>query len=117
MYYEIINTMLKVKITPGGSDFRLMDRKAVDAFKLYRERTRFIRGLVNTLCFKVTTIEFITLPHFVGKSKFNTRKMLHFVLDGITAFFYILLRCAFYIGLICGTCSLLISGQKIASAS
>ncbi len=111
MYYKIINTMSKVKITPGGSDFRLMDRKAVDAFKRYRERTRFIRGLVNTLGFKVAAIEFVAPPRFAGKSKFSTNKMLHFALDGITAFSNLPLRWAFYIGLICGICSLLILGH------
>ena len=36
VYYKLINIMSKVEITPGGSDFRLMDQKAVEAFRLYR---------------------------------------------------------------------------------
>ena len=82
-YYKLINAMSKVEITPGGSDFRLMDRIAVDAFKQYRERARFIRGLVNTLGFKVAEVEFVAPPRFAGQSKFNLSKMLHFALDGI----------------------------------
>lgn len=50
-YYKLINKMSKVHITPGGSVFRLMDRVAVDALKLYSERARFIRGIVNNLGF------------------------------------------------------------------
>ena len=38
LYYKLINTMSEVRITPGGSDFRLMDRKAVDALNSYHER-------------------------------------------------------------------------------
>lgn len=111
VYYKLINAMSKVEITPGGSDFRLMDRKAVDAFKLYRERARFIRGLVNTLGFRVTVLEFVAPPRFAGHSKFNLHKMLHFALDGITAFSNLPLRWAFYIGLIFGLFSLALLGH------
>ena len=110
-YYKIINTLSKVEITPGGSDFRLMDRIAVDAFKLYRERARFIRGLVNTLGFHVAVVEFVAPPRFAGRSKFNLRKMLHFALDGITAFSNLPLRWAFYIGIVFGMCSILLLGH------
>lgn len=107
-YYRLINTISNVEITPGGSDFRLMDSKAVEAFRLYRERGRFIRGLVNTLGFKVASINFVAPPRFAGHSKYNLRKMLHFALDGITAFSNLPLRWAFYIGLLCGFCTLLL---------
>lgn len=107
-YYKIINSMSKVEITPGGSDFRLMDKVAVEAFRRYRERARFIRGLVNTLGFKVTTFEFTAPPRFAGHSKYNLRKMLHFALDGITSFSNLPLRWAFYIGIVFGLMSFLV---------
>ena len=112
-YYKLINAMSKVEITPGGSDFRLMDRIAVDAFKQYRERARFIRGLVNTLGFKVAEVEFVAPPRFAGQSKFNLRKMLHFALDGITAFSNLPLRWAFYTGLIMGLISMALLGHVL----
>ncbi len=112
-YYKIINVLSNVEITPGGSDFRLMDRIAVDAFKLYRERARFIRGLVNTLGFNVATLEFVAPPRFAGKSKFNMHKMLHFALDGITAFSNIPLRWAFYVGVGMGFMSLALLAHVI----
>lgn len=110
-YYKLINIMSKVEITPGGSDFRLMDKKAVEAFRLYRERARFIRGMVSTLGFNVSVIEFVAPPRFAGHSKFNLHKMLHFALDGITAFSNLPLRWAFYLGLFFGLCSLLLLGH------
>ena len=112
-YYKLINKMSKVHITPGGSDFRLMDRVAVDALKLYSERARFIRGIVNNLGFKLTTIEFIAPPRFAGQSKFNLHKMLHFALDGITAFSNVPLRWAFYAGLFLGFGSMLVVGHVL----
>ena len=111
LYYKLINTLSNVEITPGGSDFRLMDRIAVDAFKQYRERARFIRGLVNTLGFKVAVLEFVAPPRFAGHSKFNLKKMLHFALDGITAFSNLTLRWSLYVGLLCGLCSILLLGH------
>ena len=113
VYYKLINALSKVEITPGGSDFRLMDRKAVDAFKLYRERARFIRGLVRTLGFKVAEFEFVAPPRFAGVSKFNFRKMMHFALDGITSFSNVPLRWAFYLGLLCGLASLGVMGHVL----
>jgi len=108
VYYKLINALSEVKITPGGSDFRLMDKKAVEAFRLYRERARFIRGLVNTLGFKYIAIEFIAPARFAGTSKFSLRKMLHFALDGITAFSRIPLRWAFYMGCVFGLGSIVL---------
>lgn len=108
LYYKLINTMSEVRITPGGSDFRLMDRKAVDALNSYHERARFIRGMVNNLGFRTTTLPFVAPPRFAGHSKFNLRKMLRFALDGITGFSRVPLRLAFYAGLIFGIGSLLL---------
>lgn len=86
LYYKLINTMSEVRITPGGSDFRLMDRKAVDALNSYHERARFIRGMVNNLGFRTTTLPFVAPPRFAGHSKFNLRKMLRFPWTGLRLF-------------------------------
>jgi len=108
VYYKMINAVSKVHITPGGSDFRLMDRRAVEAFRLYRERARFVRGMINNLGFKYVTVEFVAPPRFAGTSKYNFRKMLHFALDGITAFSNVPLRWALYAGLFFGFGSILL---------
>ena len=113
LYYKLINSMSEVRITPGGSDFRLMDRKAVDALNRFRERARFIRGMVNNLGFRYTTLEFVAPPRFAGHSKFNLRKMLRFALDGITAFSRVPLRLALYVGCIAGLGSILLIGHVI----
>ena len=113
LYYKLINSMSEVRIIPGGSDFRLMDRKAVDALNRFRERARFIRGMVNNLGFRYTTLEFVAPPRFAGHSKFSLRKMLRFALDGITAFSRVPLRLALYVGCIAGLGSILLIGHVI----
>lgn len=115
VYYKIINKISSVHITPGGSDFRLMDREVVEAFKLYKERARFIRGIINNLGFKTKRLEFVAPARFAGSSKFSVKKMMHFALDGITAFSNKPLRIAFYVGLILGFLSLLLLGHVLYS--
>ena len=97
-YYAVINSISTTKVVPGGSDFRLMDRKALDAFLQFREHARFIRGIVGGLGFKQTTIEFEAPARHAGVSKFSMKKMLHFAMDGIITNSTLPLRMAFYMG-------------------
>ena len=83
-YYIILNAMSPVHITPGGSDFRLIDKRVLETFMRFREHDRFIRGMIGDIGYKQTTLSFIAPRRYAGKSKFSGRKMLHFALDGIT---------------------------------
>lgn len=106
-YYILLNALSPVHITPGGSDFRLIDKRVLQTFQLFREHDRFIRGMMGDIGYKQTTIDFVAPKRFAGKSKFSGRKMLHFALDGITAYSKTPLRISFYIGLISGMLSVL----------
>lgn len=109
MFYRVINALSDVKIVEGGSDFRLLDKKAVRAFRLFRERARFIRGMVSSMGFRTTQFEFVAPPRRAGVSKFSLHKMLHFALDGITAFSRLPLRFALYAGIVCGLVSFILT--------
>ena len=109
IYYKLINWLSKVRIQEGGSDFRLMDRKVVKSFRKFRERARFIRGMIGEIGYRQIKVEFVAPKRFAGQSKFSINKMLHFALDGITAYSKLPLRFAFYIGLICGLLSLAVT--------
>jgi len=106
-YYILLNALSPVHITPGGSDFRLIDRRVLNTFRLFREHDRFIRGMMGDIGYKQTTLDFIAPRRFAGKSKFSGRKMLHFALDGITAFSKTPLRISFYTGLLSGLLSII----------
>ena len=100
MYYKLINSMSNIHINEGGSDFRLLDKKVVKSFRQFKERARFIRGMISAIGYKQVQIEFVAPKRHAGYSKFSLRKMLHFALDGITAYSKLPLRFAFYIGIL-----------------
>lgn len=76
-YYRLLNALSPVHIAPGGSDFRLIDKRVLATFKLFREHDRFIRGMIGDIGYKQKTVDFVAPPRFAGKSKFSVRKMLH----------------------------------------
>lgn len=106
MFYRLMNAVSKVRVQEGGSDFRLLDRKVVLSFRRYHERARFIRGMVSAIGYRQIQIDFVAPKRFAGKSKFSFGKMLHFAIDGITAYSKLPLRFAFYIGLLFGMISI-----------
>lgn len=109
MFYKLMNAMSNVRITEGGSDFRLLDKQVVESFRRFRERARFIRGMISAIGYRQTFIEFVAPKRFAGKSKFSLRKMMHFALDGITAYSKTPLRFAFYIGIALGLGSIILT--------
>lgn len=113
LFYKLMNALSKVKIQPGGSDFRLMDKAVVESFRRYKERARFIRGMIGAIGYKQIQIEFVAPKRFAGSSKFSINKMLHFALDGITAYSKKPLRFAFYMGVVFGLISMGVTSHVI----
>ncbi|HWR07949.1 glycosyltransferase family 2 protein [Sporomusa sp.] len=109
MFYKLMNAMSNVRVAEGGSDFRLLDRKVVDSFCRFRERARFIRGMISAIGYRQTQIEFVAPKRFAGQSKFSLRRMLHFGLDGITSYSKTPLRFAFYVGIAMGFASIILT--------
>ena len=86
MYYRLVNVLSSVEIKPGAADFRLLDRKVVDALKQFNENYLFLRGLIPWLGFRQTEIDFEPASRYAGKTKYSFVRMLRFALDGITSF-------------------------------
>lgn len=106
-FYRIIGQMSHIPIPPNTGDFRLMDRKVVEALKKMTERTRFMKGLFAWVGFKQTSIIFDREPRFQGKTSWNYWKLWNFALDGIISFSLIPLKIWSYIGIIISFISLL----------
>jgi len=99
-FYNIFNKLSDVRIEPAAADFRLMTRKAVDAFLQLEERDRFTRGLISWMGFRQSIVEYKASSRFSGRSKYTFKKMFHFSIDGITSFSSKPLRISFYAGLL-----------------
>ncbi len=112
-FYKMINVISKIHITEGGSDFRLLDRKVVLSFRRFGERAKFIRGIISSIGYRQEFVEFVAPPRLAGVSKFSLGKMLHFALDGITAYSKLPLRIAFYMGLLLGLGSFFLLGHVL----
>ncbi len=98
IYYRILNLLSDVPIEPDASDFRIMNRKATNAFLQLEERDRFIRGLIRWVGFRQTIVDYQAPARFSGHTKYTFRKMFRFALDGITSLSAKPLRFSFYTG-------------------
>ncbi|MDA6125927.1 glycosyltransferase, partial [Escherichia coli] len=81
-----------VTLSPGSSDFRLLDRAVLDELKRVNDLDLFLRGLVTWLGFPSTTISYQVQPRFAGSSKYDLRRMLRFSLAAVTSFSVLPLR-------------------------
>jgi glycosyltransferase involved in cell wall biosynthesis len=100
MFYRFINFLSDVRVEPMSSDFRLMTRKAVDAFLALEERDRYTNGLVSWMGFRQTSILFKSPPRNAGRGSFSGKMLIRLGLDGITSFSSRPLRISFILGLI-----------------
>ncbi len=107
LFYRLINRITGVNIPLDTGDFRLMDRKVVDALRRIREHHRFMRGLSVWVGFKQTGVEYVREERYAGETKYPLSKMLRFALDGITSFSYFPLQLATYFGFIIAGLSIL----------
>ncbi|MCX6031329.1 MAG: glycosyltransferase family 2 protein [Chloroflexi bacterium] len=99
-FYRIIYRITDIDIPMDAGDFRLMDRKVVDALKTMREKHRFMRGLSVWVGFRQTGVKYARAERFAGETKYPLKKMLRFALDGITSFSYLPLQVATYVGFV-----------------
>lgn len=98
LFYRIHNLLADVPIPEDTGDFRLMDRRVVEALKRLPERTRFMKGLFAWVGFKQTAVEYEREPRACGKTKWKYWKLWNFALDGITASSTLPLRIWTYVG-------------------
>ncbi len=99
-FYRFLGKMSEVSIPLDTGDFRLMDRKVIEALKQMPESNRFLRGMVAWTGFRQTGVEYDRDTRFAGKTKYPLRKMLRFAFNGITSFSSTPLIYVFYLGLI-----------------
>lgn len=99
-FYRIIYKITDIDIPMDTGDFRLMDRKVVEALKTMKEKHRFLRGMSVWVGFRQTGVKYVRAERYAGETKYPLKKMLKFAMDGITSFSYFPLQLATYIGFV-----------------
>ena len=100
-FYAAFQHMSGTALPQGAGDFRLLDRKAIDAMNQMRERVRFNKGLFAWMGFRTIGVPFVVPPrHGAGGSRWRPRQLLRFGIDGIASFTTIPLRVWSYVGLV-----------------
>ena len=99
-FYRVFQKMSGTELPDGAGDFRLLDRKAVDALNTIGERSRFNKGLYAWIGFKTVGVVFDVAPRLDGQSRWKPRRLLRFALDGLASFTTLPLRVWSYLGLV-----------------
>jgi len=93
-FYRTIRRLTSVDIPRDTGDFRLLDRRVVDALVSMKERHRFMRGLSVWVGFRQEAVPYDRQERFAGETKYPLSKMVRFALDAITGFSYVPLQLA-----------------------
>jgi dolichol-phosphate mannosyltransferase len=99
-FYALFSLLAEVSLSEGSSDFRLLDRKALDALLQLRDTELFLRGAVQWLGFRATTVPFHVAPRGAGASKYGWRKMFGLATGAILSYSTRLLHLGIWIGLL-----------------
>jgi glycosyltransferase involved in cell wall biosynthesis len=102
-FYKLFDKLAQVDLEPNSGDFRLLDRRALDALLSMTERSRFLRGMTVWVGFTQTAVPYEREARAAGETKYTLRKMLRFSLDAIASFSHLPLQLATYAGLFSAT--------------
>jgi polyisoprenyl-phosphate glycosyltransferase len=100
LFYWLFNKVSDLTIEPNVGDFRLMNRAALNATILLRERNRFMKGIFAWVGFRSMGVPYSRPPRAAGMTKFNYWKLWNFALDGLTSFSTAPLRIWTYVGVV-----------------
>lgn len=100
MYYKILQKVTKIEIQKDTGDFRLLDRRCVEALKQFRECQRYTKGLFSWIGYNKKEILYDRDPRAAGKTKWNYKKLVDLSIDGITSFTTAPLRLSTITGII-----------------
>ncbi len=92
LFYRLINKLSDIEIPLDSGDFRLLDRRAVNAMLAMPERHRLLRGMSSWIGFRQFGLKYDRAARFAGTTKYPLRKMLNLALDGIFSFSTVPLR-------------------------
>lgn len=100
LFYRLINSLSEVKFPVDTGDFRLIDKKVIEAYKQFLENPKYIRGLISWTGFEQKAFEYKRDARIAGETKYTLKKMLKLAMTGILSFSTRPLKISLYLGII-----------------
>lgn len=100
LYYRLLQKATNIPIQQDTGDFRLLDKRCVDALKQIRESQRYTKGMFSWIGFKKKEITYDRDPRAAGETGWNYPKLINFAIDGLTSFTIAPLRISSVLGII-----------------
>ena len=98
IFYKILGRLSDVPIPPNVGDFRLLDARVVESLRGYRERARFMKGIMASVGYRTCTIPYARDNRAIGKSRFRPFQLIRLAIEGIVSFSDAPLKVWTYIG-------------------
>jgi dolichol-phosphate mannosyltransferase len=102
-FYRLFDKLAQVPLEHNSGDFRLLDRRPLDALLAMRERNRFLRGMTVWVGYTQAAVPYHRDPRYAGETKYTLPKMLRFSLDAISSFSHRPLQLATLLGFMIST--------------
>jgi dolichol-phosphate mannosyltransferase len=102
-FYSLFDKLAQVELQHNSGDFRLLDRRALDALLSMRERNRFLRGMTVWVGYTQAAVPYKRDSRYAGETKYTLAKMLRFSLDAISSFSHRPLQLATLLGFLIST--------------
>jgi len=102
-FYRLISKVSSIELQQNSGDFRLMDRRALQALLSMRERNRYLRGMTVWVGFTQTAVPYERDRRYAGETKYTLKKMVKFALDAVSSFSHVPLQVATVLGFIIST--------------
>lgn len=99
-YYKILQSSTRIPIQVDTGDFRLLDRRCIEALKQFRESERYTKGMFSWIGYRKKEILYDRDPRAAGETKWNYAKLINLAIDGITSFTTAPLRISSLIGML-----------------
>ena len=100
LYYRILQRSTRLEVLPNVGDFRLLDRRCINALKQMRENNRYTKGMYCYIGFKKTYVTFATEDRVAGESSMNYKTLVNLAIEGILSYTTLPLRIATVIGVL-----------------
>ncbi|NIA16294.1 MAG: glycosyltransferase [Nitrospiraceae bacterium] len=108
IFYAFMRRYVLPELTPDAPDYKGFNRRVLKAMRLYRERVRFMRGMLATLGFNQTELRYVREERHSGVTKYRGRNILRLCRDAIVSYSVIPIRLSFFAGILTALAGILV---------